>query len=237
LDVIDGFRPQRLKKRVEPSATVHMANSLPQDLASAVERLDIHSVIETTKAMLKLGLSPNDILDSLNRGVRQVGEKYEEGEYFLTELVFAGEIMRQAIEIVGPHLTPTSNSPKETILVGTVKGDIHDLGKNLFVMFAKSAGFNVVDLGVDVAPDVFKERLKETCARFVGMSALMSTTQPAMRDVIELLKKDGLRGKVKVILGGAGITERFAAEIGADAAVTDAMKGSKICSQWAQELN
>jgi 5-methyltetrahydrofolate--homocysteine methyltransferase len=220
------------RTRSDSTARKFMANSLVDDLANAVAGLDIQIVVEKTMSMLKLGLPPKNILHSLNMGMQRVGEKYEAGEYFVTELVFAGEIMRQAVEIVGPHLATLMDVPKETIVVGTVKGDLHDLGKNLFIMFARAAGFNIIDLGVDVAPQTFKEQVKETATKIVGMSALMSTTQPSMRDVIEMLKKDGTRDKVKVILGGAGITERFGTEIGADAAVNDAMKGSRICSNW-----
>jgi 5-methyltetrahydrofolate--homocysteine methyltransferase len=212
-----------------------MTDASIEDLTSAVEKLEIETVIEKIKALLKLGLPAQDILDSLNVGMRRVGEKYEAGEFFLTELVFAGEIMRQAIEIVGPHLTTAVDSPKKTIVVGTVRGDLHDLGKNLFIMFAKAAGFDVIDLGVDVAPETFGERVKQAPAKIVGMSALMSTTQPSMREVIQVLEKNRMRERVKVILGGAGITERFGAEVGADAAVTDAMKGSKICTKWVKE--
>ncbi len=214
-----------------------MANSYREDIASAVAALDIQTVVERTRNALQYGLPAKEILDSLNIGMQRIGEKYEEGEYFLTELVFAGDIMKQAVEIVEPHLEALTDSPKETILVGTVKGDLHDLGKNLFAMFAKAAGFDIIDLGIDVAPEAFGEQVRKAAPKIIGMSALMSTTQPSMREVIEMLKKDRTRDNVKVILGGAGITERFGAEIGADAAVNDAMKGSRICSDWIREPN
>jgi len=205
-----------------------------EDLSNVVASLDIEAVREKTMRAFQAGLPPRSILDYLNRGMQQIGQKYETGEYFLTELVFAGEVLKAGIEVIEPHLLETDRKMKGTIVVGTVKGDLHDLGKNLFSMLANAAGFKTEDLGIDVAAEDFVERAKRSSANIVGISALMSTTQLYMKDVIEALKKAGIRDKIKVIIGGAVITERFGNEIDADAAVNDAAKGVKICSRWTE---
>ena len=201
-----------------------MNQEILKELTNSVANLEIDTVRNKAETALQQGLPAKLILDALNRGMRQIGQKYEEGEYFLSELIFAAEILRVGVEVLKPRLVEGDFKARGTIVVGTVKGDLHDLGKSLFVMLASAAGFTIEDLGVDVPADTFVENITKASADIVAMSALMSTTQSYMKDVIDASEKAGLRKKVKVIIGGAPITGKFGQEIGADAAVTDAVK-------------
>jgi methanogenic corrinoid protein MtbC1 len=181
------------------------------------------------------GVSAVEIIEKgLRRGLELIGQKYETGEYFLSELLYAGSIMNDAIEILRPYLEREKIIKKGIIVLGTVRGDIHDIGKNIFKMFAEAAGFEVHDLGVDVDPNAFVKALKETGAKILAMSALLTTTILEMKTVIEHLKQAGIRSNVKVLLGGNAVTKEFAKEIGADAAALDAVEGVKICNEWVE---
>jgi methanogenic corrinoid protein MtbC1 len=181
------------------------------------------------------GVSAVEIIEKgLRRGLELIGQKYEAGEYFLSELLYAGSIMNDAIEILRPYLEREKIIKKGIIVLGTVRGDIHDIGKNIFKMFAEAAGFEVHDLGVDVDPNAFVKALKETGAKILAMSALLTTTILEMKTVIEHLKQAGIRSNVKVLLGGNAVTKEFAKEIGADAAALDAVEGVKICNEWVE---
>ena len=207
------------------------------DLSKSVTDLDIESVKQKTRSALENGIPAKSILDALNDGMHGVGQKYETGEYFLTELVFAGQVLEAGIDVIKPCLLEIDRKTRGTIVAGTVKGDLHDLGKNLFLMLASAAGFTVEDLGTDVAAEQFVERAKKISANIVAVSALLSTTQPHLKDVVEALKRSGIRDKVRVIIGGAGITEKFGVDIGVDAAVNDAVKGVEACSSWMKSFS
>jgi 5-methyltetrahydrofolate--homocysteine methyltransferase len=203
-----------------------------QELISAFIALDYQKVKELVKEMLNSGISASEILKSMQEGMVAIGKKYEEGEYFLSELMAAGEIMKAGLEELMPHLIKGTMPSVGTVVIGTVKGDIHDVGKNLVKVLLQSSGFNVYDLGVDVPPEEFVNKVKEANADILALSALLTTTMNQARLVIEELKKAKLRDKVKVIVGGNPITEEFGKEIGADAAVRDAMHGIRICTEW-----
>jgi methylmalonyl-CoA mutase cobalamin-binding domain/chain len=175
------------------------------------------------------------IEEGLRKGLDIVGKKYENNEYFLSELLFAATLMNDALEILEPLLKTEKIKSKGVIVLGTVKGDIHDIGKNIFKMYAQATGFEVYDLGVDVEPEVFIEKIKEKEAQILGLSALLTTTILEMKTVIEKLKKAGIRDKVKVLLGGNAVTKEFAKEIGADAAALNAIEGIEICKKWVGE--
>lgn len=168
----------------------------------------------------------------LRKGLDSVGKKYEAGEYFLSELLFAASLMNDALEILEPHFELEKIEKKGTIVLGTVRGDIHDIGKNIFKTFAQAAGFEVNDLGVDVEPETFVEKLRETNAEVLGLSALLTTTRWKMKTIIDQLNHAGMRAKVKVLLGGNAVTKDFAGEIGADEAALDAVEGVEICKRW-----
>jgi 5-methyltetrahydrofolate--homocysteine methyltransferase len=161
-----------------------------------------------------------------------VGEKYERNEYFLAELIMAGETMKEGMKTLEPHLKAGELKRVGKVVIGTVRGDLHDIGKNIVATLLSAAGFDVIDLGVDVPPEKFVEAVKENSPDIVGMSALLTTTMVEMEDIIKELKKAGLRDKVKVIIGGAPITREYAEKIGADAAARDAVEGVNICKSW-----
>jgi 5-methyltetrahydrofolate--homocysteine methyltransferase len=191
------------------------------------------SIRDLVKEALAKGVPPYVVFTKgMVKGILVVGQKYQDGEYFLTELVSAGEIMKEGMEEISPLLSAKDVSPLGKVVIGTVRGDLHDIGKNIVAMLLTSVGFTVHDLGVDVAPDKFVEKVAETKPEIVAMSALLTTTMDSMRTTIDELKKKGLRNQVKIIIGGAPVTDEFAREIGADAAAMDAGQGIQICRQW-----
>lgn len=204
-----------------------------QKVAKAVADLNLEHIKDIVKEALDAGVPAYEIVArGLGKGMEIVGQKYEAHEYFLPELVVAGEVMYAGLEDLKPLLKGKAAESKGIIVAGTVKGDIHDIGKNLFVMLATAAGFEVHDLGNDVSAQKFVQAVKEVKAEYVGMSALITTTMEKMKSIIDELKKAGLRDKVKVIVGGAPLTEAFAKKIGADAFAADALDGVRLCQQW-----
>jgi len=194
--------------------------------------------IEMTKNMAKEALKANiplseAIFNGLVKGLEIVGKKYEKGEYFLAELIMAGEAMHEALNILIPKqdINKEKIPSKGKIVIGTVEGDIHDIGKSLVSNFLRAAGYEVYDLGVDVPSEKFIEKIKETNANILALSALLSTTMVNMAKVIEALKKEGLRDKVKVIIGGAPCDLEFARKIGADGYGKDAYEAVKIVNE------
>jgi len=171
----------------------------------------------------------------LRKGLETIGNKYEGGEYFLSELLYGSDLTNGAFEILKPYLQQLEADAKGTIIIGTVRGDMHDIGKNVFKMFAEASGFKVVDLGVDVDPELFINAVEENKAEILGLSALLTTTIPEMKIVLEKLNSAGIRNKVRVILGGNAVSAEFAEEIGADAAVLDAVQGVQLCKEWMGE--
>lgn len=148
--------------------------------------------------------------------MNEVGRRFECNEYFVPELLLAARAMKAALEPLRPLLVASGVKPFARVVIGTVKGDLHDIGKNLVASMLEGGGFEVIDLGVNVAPEQFVAKVRETNAEIVAMSALLTTTMPAMKATIEALKQAGLRDRVKVLVGGAPVTQRYADEIGAD---------------------
>lgn len=202
---------------------------LTDSLSKAIVNLEEEQVLTIVKERLAKGVSPLEIVDSLQQGMQEVGKLFETGEFFLSELVMCGEIMKDSMDILEPHLIGTNAEHKGNIVVGTVKGDIHDLGKNIVVMLLKGAGYNVLDLGVDVPKDKFIEAIKESQAPLVGMSVLLSGCQAAMKDTIDEIKKAGL--DTKVIIGGNYVDERVREFVGADYCATNASDGLKVARE------
>ncbi len=205
------------------------AGEAAEELFKAVVDGDEELSRNATRKLLERGLGPREIITQiLVPAMRKVGELYEKGEYFIPELVMSAEAFRASMEILKPHLKGSGAPVKAVAVFGTVKGDIHELGKNLAAAVFEAEGFQVVDLGVDVPPEKFAEAVVEYNARIVGMSALMTTTMLQQRNVIEELKKRGLRDKVIVIAGGAPVTEEWVKEIGADVWGRDAFEAVRI---------
>jgi methanogenic corrinoid protein MtbC1 len=168
------------------------------------------------------GSAPDNILQTMIDGMKVVGDRFSAGEIFVPEMLIAAKAMKKGVEVLEPHLAGEAASSLGTCIIGTVKGDLHDIGKNLVSLMIGSAGFKMVDLGVDVPPARFVDSIKENeNVRLVACSGLLTTTMPAMRETVKTLKGSGLTG-FKVIIGGAPITPGFAAEIGADAYAPDA---------------
>jgi 5-methyltetrahydrofolate--homocysteine methyltransferase len=172
---------------------------------------------------LDQGVAPASILhNALIPAMSEVGKRFESGEYFVPEMLIAARAMKEGLAILKPKLLEAKVQPLGKFVVGTVKGDLHDIGKNLVAMMVEGAGFEVIDLGTDVTPDKFVAAVQEHRPNIVGMSALLTTTMPAMKTTIDALKSAGVREQVKVMIGGAPITQKFAEEIGADAFAPDA---------------
>ena len=206
-----------------------------QKIKECIVNLDMDGAIENVKKALENKISPGEIVSkSIVEGMSIVGEKFEKGEYFLSELIVAGEIGKEIVKLLDPYLKAEKTELKKLgkVVIGTVRGDIHDIGKNIVAIMLEAAGFEVIDLGTDVPPERFVEAVKEHDANIVAMSALLTVTMPEMKNVIEELKKAGLRDKVKVIVGGAPVTEEYAKSIGADGYGETAVEGVKICKQW-----
>jgi len=178
---------------------------------------DMKAVSAGVSAALEEGIDAGVILSkALISGMTEVGQLFEDGEFFVPEMLIAARAMQAGVAILKPKLLEEDIKPLGKIVLGTVKGDLHDIGKNLVGMMLEGVGFEVVDLGTDVTPEKFVDAVKEHGAGFVGMSALLTTTMPAMKLCVEALKEAGIRDKVSIMVGGAPVTQNYADEIGAD---------------------
>jgi 5-methyltetrahydrofolate--homocysteine methyltransferase len=191
------------------------------DIFKAVLAYDEAQVKSLTQAELDAGTDIESILnDGLISAMDVVGKKFSEGELFVPEMLMAAQVMKGGLEILKPHLGSDSAVSKGTVVIGTVKGDLHDIGKNLVAMMMEGAGFNVIDLGVDVDAEKFVAAAKEHNAQVVGLSALLTTTMPAMEATVNAIKEAGIN--TKTIIGGAPVTQAYADQIGADGYSDDA---------------
>ena len=183
----------------------------------------IDEVVNLTKEALDGGAAPADILDQgLLAGMDVVGQRFKAEEMFIPEVLRCAKCMHGAMDILRPLLAETGAEPIGTLIIGTVKGDLHDIGKNLVGMMFEGAGFEVVDIGIDKEPQVFVDAIKEHNAKLIGMSALLTTTMPKMGETINAIKEAGIRDQVKILVGGAPITAALAEEIGADGYASNA---------------
>jgi 5-methyltetrahydrofolate--homocysteine methyltransferase len=193
------------------------------EMSTCLQEGDEDRVRELAAAAIAAGIPPDRILQrGLLDGMAVVGERFRSREIFLPDVLLAARAMRAAMDLVGPHLARSDVPARAKVVLGTVRGDIHDIGKNLVGIMLQGAGFEVIDLGTDVPPERFVEAADESGAPVIGLSALLTTTMAGMQDVIGLLESRGLRGRVAVIVGGAPVTSGFAREIGADAYAFDA---------------
>lgn len=204
-------------------------------LTDAMANLDEDEVAGLVKSKIDTGVDPLSIIKDLREGMDIVGEHYRKGEYFLVELMVSGEIFKDAMKLVEPLLQVARDTDKATRLVlGTVKGDIHNIGKDIVAVLLKAYGFEVYDLGINVPPPVFVDKLRETEAAILGMSGLLTPSFQSMKETVQAIEAAGLRDKVKIIVGGGVITDKVKEYSGADAATTDAVEGIKICQQFAE---
>ena len=201
----------------------------------AIIELKYDEISAMVQSALNDGCNPLEILNSLKQGLDVVGERYHNKEYFLSELFMAGETMSAAMEVLTPALAATRSEDQEaegTVVLGSIQGDVHDFGKNIAKIFLTASGFNVHDLGVDVPPSTFVDVAIDMNADVIGISAILSATQPVSREVVNELQRRGLREQFKVILGGTGVTKRAIQEYGIDEAVNDATDGVNIIKHW-----
>ncbi len=206
--------------------------SVLEDLSASVISGNAAKTEEFTTSALSSGLAPVDVLTKgLIAGMNVVGAKFKNNEFYVPEVLIAARAMKAGMKILRPKLAETGVKPEAKFVVGTVKGDLHDIGKNLVAMMMEGAGFEVIDLGVDVTPDKFVDAIKTNNAELIGMSALLTTTMLNMKDTITALNSSGLRDKVKVLVGGAPLTQSFSDEIGADGYAPDAASAVDLARQ------
>ena len=199
-----------------------------QELTQAVIKGDRNKAKQLTQALLDKSVTPMEIVEKgLVPGMAEVGDRFKRNEYFVPEMLIAARAMKEAMAMLEPLLAKAGIKPKYTAVLGTVQGDLHDIGKNLVAMMWKGANIGVVDLGSNVSPDKFVAAVKQHNAQLVGLSALLTTTMPAMKDTVLAIRNAGLNS-VKVIIGGAPITQEFANEIGANAYAPDAASGVDV---------
>jgi len=203
-------------------------------LAEALVDFDQDLVLEEIKKRLDEGEEPIQIVRELQRGMGLIGERFNSGEFFLSELLMSADLFTKAMDILEPRLAGTVQETIGKIVIGTPKGDIHDIGKNIFSVVAKGAGFEVHDLGVDVPVNRFVEVVEEVRPQILGFSALLTTAFEPMKQVVDQLAEKGLRESLKVIVGGGVTTETVKKYLGADGQTTDAIDGLNQCKRLLQ---
>lgn len=203
-----------------------------QEVASAVIAGNRKKVQELVEDALKEGVPPEKIInEGLLAGMSVIGERFKKNEIFVPEVLVSARAMQVGMDILKPLLTKSSGVIKGKVVIGTVEGDLHDIGKNLVAIMFEGAGYQVIDLGIDVPPDKFVEAIREHNPDIVGMSALLTVTMPQMKVTLDVMEKEGVREKVKVIVGGAPVTEEFAKEIGADGYAPDATSAVELVNR------
>lgn len=203
-----------------------------QNLYTAVLDGDAPTAKSVVQAALEEGTDPQDLLSKyMIPAMDEVGRRFEANEYFVPELLIAARAMKGALELIRPKLAEAGAKSAGKVAIGTVRGDLHDIGKNLVAAMLEGGGFEIIDLGVDVSPEKFVEAVKERGADVIAMSALLTTTMPGMKTTVDAVDQAGLKGKVKVMIGGAPVTQRFADEIGADGFSDNASGAVRVARQ------
>jgi len=212
-----------------------MQERIQNSLRDAVLNYDVDAATKAAQEAVEVGVDPvKAIEDGLAKGMKIVGDRFGAGDAFLTELMVAAEAMKQAMVVLKPAISKSAKKLKEPlgkVVIGTVEGDIHDIGKNLVGTMLTVAGFEVIDLGADVPTEKFIEKTREIRPDILGMSALLTTTMGKMGEVIRTLEKEGLRGDVKVLVGGAPVSQEWAREIGADGYATEALEAVEVARE------
>lgn len=205
---------------------------LHQGLYDAVVDMDEDKAAELAQAVVDSNYDAYSAIENgLSRGMDKVGELYEEEEYFIPELLLCSDAMYAGIDILKPHIVREKSETKHTVVIGVVEGDTHDIGKNLVKIMLESAGFDVIDLGRDVQPSLFLKAAEENNAEIIGLSTLMTTAMPAMKEVVALLDQENKHDKYKVIVGGGPISQSFANKINADAYASNAAEAARIAKE------
>ncbi len=200
-------------------------NPILQQVFDGIIEGDMNQVQQKTQEAINSGIEPGTILnEGMIAAMAEVGRRFQCGEYYVPEMLIAARAMKAGTQVLKPHLQNAPVQSAGKVVIGTVKGDLHDIGKNLVGMMLEGAGFQIVDLGTDVAPGKYVDTVRASGANVVGLSALLTTTMPNMKDVILALEKAGLRSQVKVMVGGAPLNDEFARQIGADGYSPDASR-------------
>ena len=206
-------------------------------LADALASLDEDDVAKLVREKIDAGIDAMSILNECRSGMDIVGERYKSGEYFLSELVVSGEIFKECMKVIEPRLKAGKHTDTlAKMVLGTVKGDIHNIGKDIVNVLLRAAGFEVYDLGIDVEPRIFVEKLIETEAPILGMSGLLTPAFESMKETVKAVEAAGLRDKVRIIVGGGVVTELVGKYVGADRFTSDGLRGVEICKEFAKEL-
>jgi 5-methyltetrahydrofolate--homocysteine methyltransferase len=204
-----------------------------EDIYQAVLAGDKEMTIEKIRAALSSGIAASDILQvGLIAAMGEVGRLFEEGDFFVPEMLIAAHAMQAGLEILKPMLVDAGVQPIGKVVIGTVRGDLHDIGKNLVAMMLEGAGFEILDLGTDVPAEKFLQAVKSSGADILALSALLTTTTPGMKTTIEILKLSGVGDHVKVMVGGAPVTEEYARQIGADGYAADASRAVYLAKSF-----
>lgn len=202
----------------------------------AIGELDEDIIIEKIEDFINSNPEVNDVdkmINACQEGMGLVGDKFEAEEYFVGDLIFAGDLLQETIEKLKPLIGGDSSKSEIGVMVlGSAPGDLHDIGKNIFKSMAEASGFKVYDLGVDVPVNVFADKVEEVKPDIVGISGLLTMVFPAMKEVVDELKRRGLRGDLKVMIGGNPVTAEVAKQVGADIHSTNAAEGLKVCKSW-----
>ncbi len=210
-------------------STTEILDALKNDIVN----LDFDLIVQDAKRAMDVGIDPFRVIaEGMGVGMQLVGEKFERGEYFLSELIVAGAVMKEGMEVISPHITGEKPQHLGKVVMATVAGDHHDIGKNIVTTLLIARGFEVIDLGTDVPTETIVDAVIKSAPDVVGLSALLTVTMPKMREVIEALTDVGIRDTVKVIVGGTPVTFEFAKAVGADHRAADAVEGVERCVEW-----
>lgn len=214
-----------------------MKEELIKKLSDAVVDMEEDETVEISKQCVENDINAYEAIDKgLANGMNRAGELYEEGEYYIPELLMCSDAMYAGLDVLKPHLKKDENEVKEKVVIGVVQGDTHDIGKNLVRIMMETEGFEVIDLGRDIPPINFVEKAKEVGASIIVLSTLMTTTMDGMAEVINILKSQGLKNKIKVMIGGGPISQSYADKIGADGYTTDASKAAKFAKDLVSKM-
>jgi 5-methyltetrahydrofolate--homocysteine methyltransferase len=204
-------------------------NEQLQALFDAIIEGDKNATPVAVQAALDAGMEPSEILtEGMIAAMKEVGKRFEEGDYYVPEMLISARSMKAGLAVLKPELAKTNVKAAGKVAIGTVKGDLHDIGKNLVAMMLEGSGFEIIDLGVDVDPEKFVAAVQEQSPDIIALSALLTTTMPQMEKTIQALKTAGLRDKVKVLVGGAPVNQAFADQIGADGFSPDASRAATL---------
>jgi dimethylamine corrinoid protein len=204
---------------------------LSEEITNTLVNLDEDKTLELVKNALKK-TDPLQLIEALRAGMTIIGEKFEQKDYYLTDMIFAAEIFSGAMNLLEPHIEKITTEVLGKVVIGTAQGDIHDIGKNIVASLLKCAGFEVIDLGVDVPLEKIVETVKKVKPDIVGLSGLLTTSFEPMAQVIERLEKEGLRGSIRILVGGGPVNEEWAQKVKADAFAKDAVEAVKLAKQY-----